>query len=181
MLFRTCLWRAELPVNDIKIVLPVFNLRSTTNLNDITKNYTGWCSKTRNMYFKNYLRFLSVLLPQLRFAYHPADATATHCLLLQQNPDWFIFWYRLTWVVPEWGPLKCDLLTQAYGSSNRSSSSTTEALPLSAGLTFPGKLVALTRCILWRLGVHVINSSSSPYMAVLMIEMTCVQVRFDSL
>jgi len=24
-----------------------------------------------------------------RFAYGPADATATHCLLLQQNPDWF--------------------------------------------------------------------------------------------
>jgi len=24
-----------------------------------------------------------------RFAYGPADATATHCLLLQLNPDWF--------------------------------------------------------------------------------------------
>ena len=24
-----------------------------------------------------------------RLAYGPADATATHCLLLQQNPDWF--------------------------------------------------------------------------------------------
>ena len=24
-----------------------------------------------------------------RLAYDPADATATHCLLLQQNPDWF--------------------------------------------------------------------------------------------
>jgi len=23
------------------------------------------------------------------FAYDPADATATHCLLLQLNPDWF--------------------------------------------------------------------------------------------
>jgi len=23
-----------------------------------------------------------------RLAYGPADATATHCLLLQQNPDW---------------------------------------------------------------------------------------------
>jgi len=23
------------------------------------------------------------------FHYGPADATATHCLLLQQNPDWF--------------------------------------------------------------------------------------------
>ena len=22
-------------------------------------------------------------------AYEPADATATHCLLLQQNPEWF--------------------------------------------------------------------------------------------
>jgi len=24
-----------------------------------------------------------------RLAYGPADATATHCLLLQENPDWF--------------------------------------------------------------------------------------------
>ena len=24
-----------------------------------------------------------------RLAYDPADATATHCLLLQKNPDWF--------------------------------------------------------------------------------------------
>ena len=24
-----------------------------------------------------------------RLAYCPADATATHCLLLQYNPDWF--------------------------------------------------------------------------------------------
>ena len=38
-------------------------------------------------------------------AYGPADATATHCLLLQWNPDWFLFfWYWLTWVVPEKGP-----------------------------------------------------------------------------
>jgi len=28
-----------------------------------------------------------------RLAYGPADAIATHCLLLQQNPDWFSpFW-----------------------------------------------------------------------------------------
>jgi len=26
-----------------------------------------------------------------RLAYGPADATATHCLLLQLNPDWFTF------------------------------------------------------------------------------------------
>ena len=25
----------------------------------------------------------------LAWSYGPADATATHCLLLQQNPDWF--------------------------------------------------------------------------------------------
>ena len=37
-----------------------------------------------------------------RLAYGPADATATHCLLLQWNPDWFYhLWYRLTRVVPE--------------------------------------------------------------------------------
>ena len=41
-----------------------------------------------------------------RFAYGPADATATHCLLLRWNPGWFLpFWYRLTWVVPDKGPL----------------------------------------------------------------------------
>jgi len=34
-----------------------------------------------------------------RFAYGPADATATHYLLLQENPDWF--WYRLTRVIPD--------------------------------------------------------------------------------
>jgi len=26
-----------------------------------------------------------------RLAYSPADAIAIHCLLLQQNPDWFYF------------------------------------------------------------------------------------------
>jgi len=26
---------------------------------------------------------------QIFFAYGPSDATATHCLLLQLNPDWF--------------------------------------------------------------------------------------------
>ena len=30
-----------------------------------------------------------------RGAYSPADATATHCLLLQQNPDWF-YWFYLS-------------------------------------------------------------------------------------
>jgi len=41
-----------------------------------------------------------------RLAYGPADATATHCLSLQWNPDWFLpFWYRLTRVVPDKGPL----------------------------------------------------------------------------
>ena len=41
-----------------------------------------------------------------RLAYGPADATATHCLLLQWNPDWFLpFCYWLTRVVPDRGPL----------------------------------------------------------------------------
>ena len=40
------------------------------------------------------------------FAYGPADAAATHCLLLSFSPDWLLhFWYRLTRVVPEKGPL----------------------------------------------------------------------------
>ena len=41
-----------------------------------------------------------------RLAYGPDDATATHSVLLQYNPDWFFrFWYRLSRVVPEKGPL----------------------------------------------------------------------------
>jgi len=28
---------------------------------------------------------------ETQLAYGPADATATHCLLLQYNPDWFYF------------------------------------------------------------------------------------------
>jgi len=41
-----------------------------------------------------------------RLACGPADTTATHCFLLQENPDWFLpFWYWLTRVVPEKGPL----------------------------------------------------------------------------
>jgi len=34
------------------------------------------------------LAWLSVWA-RCRLAYGPADATATHCLLLQENPDWF--------------------------------------------------------------------------------------------
>jgi len=36
-----------------------------------------------------------------RLAYGLADATATHCLLQMVLP----FWYRLTWIVPDKGPL----------------------------------------------------------------------------
>jgi len=34
---------------------------------------------------------LAWLSARCRLAYGPAAATATHCLLLQQNPDWFYF------------------------------------------------------------------------------------------
>ena len=41
-----------------------------------------------------------------RLAYGPADATATHCLLLQHKSRLVLpFWYRLTRVVPDKGPL----------------------------------------------------------------------------
>ena len=41
-----------------------------------------------------------------RLAYGPADATATHCLLLQTKTRLVLsFWYWLTWVVPEKGLL----------------------------------------------------------------------------
>jgi len=36
------------------------------------------------------LAWLSVW-SEVTLAYGPADATATHCLLLQKNPDWFYF------------------------------------------------------------------------------------------
>jgi len=44
-----------------------------------------------------------------RLAYGPADATATRCRLLQQNPDWFYLsvWYWLTWVFLEKGRYIC--------------------------------------------------------------------------
>jgi len=41
-----------------------------------------------------------------RLAYGPADATATHCLLLQKKSRLVLpFWYQLTWVVLDKGPL----------------------------------------------------------------------------
>jgi len=40
-----------------------------------------------------------------RLAYVPADATATHCLASVKSRLVLPFWYRLTWVVLEKGPL----------------------------------------------------------------------------
>ena len=40
-----------------------------------------------------------------RLAYGPDDATATHCLLLVKSRLVLHFWYRLTQVVPDKGPL----------------------------------------------------------------------------
>jgi len=42
-----------------------------------------------------------------RLAYGPVDATATHCLFTASVKSTlaFPFWYRLTWVVPDKGPL----------------------------------------------------------------------------
>jgi len=42
-----------------------------------------------------------------RLAYGPADATATHSLSLASVKSRLVlpFWYRLTWVLPEKGPL----------------------------------------------------------------------------
>ena len=50
-----------------------------------------------------------------RLAYGPADATATHRLFASVKSRLVLpFWYRLTWVVPDKGPLNgcvCVLLT----------------------------------------------------------------------
>ena len=43
---------------------------------------------------------------QCRLAYGPADATATHCLASLKSILVLPFWYRLTRVVPDKGPLK---------------------------------------------------------------------------
>jgi len=41
-----------------------------------------------------------------RVAYGPADSTATHLSLASEKSRLvLLFWYRLTWVVPEKGPL----------------------------------------------------------------------------
>ena len=40
-----------------------------------------------------------------RLAYGPADATATHCLCFSKILVGFTFWYWLTWVVLDKGPL----------------------------------------------------------------------------
>ena len=54
------------------------------------------------------------------FAYGPADATATHCLLLQLNPDWFyLSGTGLTRVVPGRGPLNGCVCTCSMGLSFR--------------------------------------------------------------
>ena len=54
-----------------------------------------------------------------RLAYGPADATATHCLLLQQSRLVLPFWYRLTQVVPDKGPLNvCVCVCKSCVSSN---------------------------------------------------------------
>jgi len=61
--------------------------------------------------------------PRCRLAYGPADAMATRCLLLQKNPDWFLpFWYRLTRVVPDKGPLNGCGCWCVYSASTLTSS-----------------------------------------------------------
>ena len=49
------------------------------------------------------------------FKYGPADATATQCILLQQKSSLVLpFWYQLTWVVPEKGPLNVCMCVYYY-------------------------------------------------------------------
>jgi len=46
-----------------------------------------------------------------RLAYGPADATATHCLAPVKSRLVLPFWYRLTWVGPDKGPLSGCMLS----------------------------------------------------------------------
>ena len=72
----------------------------------------GWASGRTSNLKKNWLVgcwhcYLSGA--RCRFAYGPADATATHCFLLQIGLP---FWQQLTWVVLDKGPLNgcCSLV-----------------------------------------------------------------------
>jgi len=52
-----------------------------------------------------------------RLAYGPADATDTHCLLLQKKSRLVLpFWYRLTRVVPDKGPLNGCMYVRIWSS-----------------------------------------------------------------
>jgi len=54
-----------------------------------------------------------------RLAHGPADAAATHCLLLQQNSRLvFQFWYRFIQVVPVKGPLNVYMYVCMYCGQN---------------------------------------------------------------
>ena len=59
-----------------------------------------------------------------RLAYGLANATATHCLLLHLNPDWFCLLVpdRLTWAVPDKGPLNVCVCIKAYPTINSDNS-----------------------------------------------------------
>ena len=70
-------------------LLPMGNAFSANASSDLTL-LVGWqeghpaCKKLSG----RVLAWLSVWV-RCRLAYGPADATTTHCLLLQYNPDWF--------------------------------------------------------------------------------------------
>ena len=58
------------------------------------------CKKLSGAFWHGYLSGV-----WCRLAYGPADATATHCLASVKSRLVLPFWYRLTRVVPEKGPL----------------------------------------------------------------------------
>ena len=81
------LWQLLQLITDLLLQL-VFVLRQLLQPQPITEYYYSRGTERWMGCRRGYLS-----AARCRFAYGPSDATATHCLLLQWNPDW----YRLTW------------------------------------------------------------------------------------
>ena len=95
---------------EISILLPMFVMPSV-----LWQCWLGSRKGTRPV--KNWVvgcwhSYLSGVI--CRFAYGPADATATHCLSSVKSRLVLPFWYWLTWVVPDKGPLNRCVCTSVY-------------------------------------------------------------------
>ena len=82
-----------------------------------------------------------------RLAYGPGDATATHCLISAKSRLVLHFWYRLTRVVPEKGPLNgCVCGAEHIYGVNRMSTTMTLAWQLACHEIYNAFLRLCTQC-----------------------------------